>query len=234
MRFLPRQTSPSSAPNQPDRHFRDFVFTRAATTTGGPHHLCSKPSSQLLWRPAHPKAIPLTASFCYFWCFLVHTLSISIFCYSPTLHLCDFHVWYSRTPPFYWERTVSVCIMSLYSVFLLCVFPPPLSFYSSCILFFLCIHACTPMCYILPRHPFAGLHIGGPYMFGGTYFVWRAISSEGSMLGGLFLCFFCVSLSFLSPWLDQLSFHYQMVYAIYLEIIIHIPCSIFHTLCYMW
>ena len=47
-------------------------------------------------------------------------------------------------------------------------------------------------------------------MFGGTYFVWRALYSEGSMLGGLFLCFFCVSLSFLSPWLDQLSFRYQI------------------------
>jgi hypothetical protein len=41
---------------------------------------------------------------------------------------------------------------------------------------------------------------------------------EGSMPGCLFLClFFCVSLSFMSPWLDQLSFRYQMVYAIYVE-----------------
>jgi len=32
---------------------------------------------------------------------------------------------------------------------------------------------------------------------------------------------------------DQLSFRYQMVYAIYLEIIIHILYSIFHTLCHM-
>ena len=30
---------------------------------------------------------------------------------------------------------MSVCIMHLYSVFVLCVFPPPLSIYSSCILF---------------------------------------------------------------------------------------------------
>ena len=67
-------------------------------------------------------------------------------------------------------------------------------------------------------------------MFGGTYFVWRALYSEGSMLGGLFLCFFCVSLSFLSPWLDQLSFRYQMVYAIYLEIIIHIPYSMLYVI----
>jgi hypothetical protein len=72
-------------------------------------------------------------------------------------------------------------------------------------------------------------------MFGGTYFVWRAIYSEGSMLGGLFLCFFCVSLSFLSPWLDQLSFRYQMVYAIYLEdhnpySILHIPYSMLYVI----
>jgi len=64
-----------------------------------------------------------------------------------------------------------------------------------------------------------GSIFGGPYTFDGTYFVWRAIYSEGSTLGGLFLYFF-VFLSFsLSPWLDQLSFRYQMVYAIYLEII---------------
>jgi hypothetical protein len=80
---------------------------------------------------------------------------------------------------------------------------------------------------------FQGSIFGGPYMFGGTYSVWRAVYSEGSTLGGLFLCFFGVSLSVLSPWLDQLSFRYQMVYAIYLEIMIHIPYSIFHTLCYM-
>ena len=207
MRFLPRQTSPSSAPNQPDRHFRDFVFTRAATTTGGPHHLCSKPSSQLLWRPAHPKAIPLTASFCYFWCFLVHTLSISIFCYSPTLHLCDFHVWYSRTPPFFWVRTVSVCIMPLCSEFLLWVFPPPLSFYSSFILFFLCIHACTPMCYIIPRHPFGGPapYLEGPiclaeHILSGGLSTRRALRFEGCF--SVFFVF--LSLSCLRGWINFL------------------------------
>ena len=128
---------------------------------------------------------------------------------------------------------MSVCIMPLCSEFLLCVFPPPLSFYSSCILFSsVSMHA--PLCDTSSRTiRLEGTIFGGPYTFDGTYFVWRAIYSEGSPLGGLFLCFFCVSLSFLSPWLDQLSFRYQMVYAIYLEIIIHIPYSIFHTLCYM-
>ena len=39
--------------------------------------------------------------------------------------------------------------------------------------------------------------------------IWRALRLEG--------CFLCVCdfLSFLSPWMDQLSFRYQMVYAIY-------------------
>jgi hypothetical protein len=50
------------------------------------------------------------------------------------------------------------------------------------------------------------------YLLGGLY-AWRAVS----------LFFFCVSLSFMSPWLDQLSLRYHMVYAIYLEIIIPIP-----------
>ncbi len=40
--------------------------------------------------------------------------------------------------------------------------------HTSCV-FFLCIHACTPMWYIIPRHPFGGLYN------------WRAISIyEGS------------------------------------------------------
>ena len=59
--------------------------------------------------------------------------------------------------------------------------------------------------------------------------LWRAIYLEGSPRGGLF--FVCVC--FLSPWLDQPSLRYQMVYAIFMEIIIPIPYSIFHTLCYM-
>jgi len=59
-------------------------------------------------------------------------------------------------------------------------------------------------------------------LFGGLS-IWRALR------------FFCVCdfVSFLSPWMDQLSLRYQMVYAIFMEIIIPIPYSIFHTLCYM-
>ena len=37
---------------------------------GGPHHLCSRPSRHLLRRAAHEGI----SSFCFFWCFLVHTL----------------------------------------------------------------------------------------------------------------------------------------------------------------
>jgi hypothetical protein len=79
------------------------------------------------------------------------------------------------------------------------------------------------------------LSLAVPYFLG----AYRTSYLEGYLLGGLydwrglFLCFFCAFLSFLSPWMDQLSFRYQMVYAIYLEIIIPIPYSIFHTLCYM-
>ena len=43
-----------------------------------------------------------------------------------------------------------------------------------------------------------GSIFGGPYIFGVTYFVWRAIYSEGSTLGGLFLSFLCFSLFLVS------------------------------------
>ena len=52
---------------------------------------------------------------------------------------------------------------------------------------------------------------------------------EGYLLGGLF--FVCVC--FLSPWMDHPSLRYQMVYAIFMEIIIPIPYSIFHTMLYV-
>jgi hypothetical protein len=72
---------------------------------------------------------------------------------------------------FYWECTVSVCIMTLYSVLVLCVFPPPLSFYSSSILlaYFSSVSMHAPLCAT------SSLTIrledsifGGPYIFGGT------------------------------------------------------------------
>ena len=49
--------------------------------------------------------------------------------------------------------------------------------------------------------------------------IWRDLRLEG--------CFLCVCdfLSFLSPWMDQLSFRYQMVYIIYGD---HNPYSILH------
>jgi hypothetical protein len=69
--------------------------------------------------------------------------------------------------------------MTLYSVFVLCVFPPPLSFYSSCILlaYFSSVSMPAPLCAT------SSLAIrledsifGEPYIFGGTY-----------LFGGLFL-----------------------------------------------
>ena len=48
--------------------------------------------------------------------------------------------------------------------------------HTSCV-FFLCIHACTPMCYIIPRHPFGGLYIiwRAIYIWRDTS-IWRALS----------------------------------------------------------
>jgi len=43
-----------------------------------------------------------------------------------------------RTPPYYWERTLSVCIMHLYSVFCLC--PPPTLILSAYFYFSLYAH----------------------------------------------------------------------------------------------
>jgi hypothetical protein len=62
-------------------------------------------------------------------------------------------------------------------------------------------------------------------IFFGGLSIWRAIRLEGCVF------FVCVILSFfLSPWLDQLSLRYQMVYAIFLEIIIPIPYSILYVI----
>jgi hypothetical protein len=65
---------------------------------------------------------------------------------------------------------------------------------------------------------------------------YRTSSLEGYLFGGLFAwraVLFCVCdfvFLFLSPWLDQLSLRYQMVYAIFLEIIIPIPYSILYVI----
>jgi hypothetical protein len=95
--------------------------------------------------------------------------------------------------------------MPLYSVFVLCVFPPPLSFYSSCILFSsVSMHA--PLCATSSLSiSLEDSIFGGPYMFDGTHFVWRAVYSEVSALGGMFLCFFVfLSLSCLRGWINFL------------------------------
>ena len=58
---------------------------------------------------------------------------------------------------------------------------------------------------------------------------YRTSYLEGYLFGGLsaWRAVFCVCdfVSFLSPWMDQLSFRYQMVYAIYGD---HNPYSILH------
>ena len=104
--------------------------------------------------------------------------SLYIFCYSLPLHIRDFHVRYSRTPPFYWERTVSVCIMTLYSVFVLCVFSPPLSFYSSCILlaYFSSVSMHAPLC----ATSSLVIRLEGPIYLAEHVYLEGSICSEGS------------------------------------------------------
>jgi hypothetical protein len=61
-------------------------------------------------------------------------------------------------------------------------------------------------------------------IFFGGLSIWRAIRLEGCVF------FVCVILSFfLSPWLDQLSLRYQMVYAIFFGD--HNPYSILYIIC---
>jgi hypothetical protein len=62
------------------------------------------------------------------------------------------------------------------------------------------------------------------------HLLWRAIYLEGYSLGGLCSFVYVILSFFLSPWLDQLSLRYQMVYAIFLEIIIPIPYSILYVI----
>ena len=52
---------------------------------------------------------------------------------------------------------------------------------------------------------------------------------EGYLLGGRFFCV-CDFVFFLSPWMDHPSLRYQMVYAIFLEIIIPLPYSILYVI----
>jgi hypothetical protein len=67
---------------------------------------------------------------------------------------------------------VSVCIMTLYSVLVLCVFPPPLSFYSSHILlaYFSSVSMHAPPCATSSLAiRLEGSIFGGTYIFVGTY-----------------------------------------------------------------
>jgi hypothetical protein len=142
--------------------------------------LCSRPSRHLLQRAAPPEG---TSSFRLFWCFLFHTVHtlVNIFSsgYFIPLYLCDFSIHclriHSRIHSLsafaimqcssclsLGAYSVCVCHISVFCVCTLCFFPPPpLSFffyYTFCV-FFLCLHACTSLCYIIPRHLFGGLYI---------------------------------------------------------------------------
>ena len=68
--------------------------------------------------------------------------------------------------------------------------------------FFLCLHACTPMCYIIPRHPFGGLgpiHLTEHILSGGLS------TRRGLRLEGCFSVFFVfLSLSCLRGWINFL------------------------------
>ncbi len=100
------------------------------------------------------------------WGSFLSLLVIFIFWYSLTLHIPDFHIRYSRTTTFL-SGAYSVCVLvTLSSVFVLCVF----SF--------------TPI--RLEGSIFGGPYIsGGPYIFGGPslylegHIIWRAISIWG-------------------------------------------------------
>ena len=65
------------------------------------------------------------------------------------------------------------------------------------------------------------------------HLLWRAIYLEGYLLGGL--CYFvCVILSFFSCLRGWINFLFATRWSTpFMEIIIPIPYSIFHTLCYM-
>ena len=100
-------------------------------------------------------------------------LVLFVFQYSPTLHIRDFHVRYYRTPPFYWECTVSVRIMTLYSVVVPCVFPPSFLFIPHA--YFLRIFPLYPCV-----HPDV-LHHPSPY-------VWRVLYLEVHIYLESYIC----------------------------------------------
>ena len=105
--------------------------------------------------------------------------SLYIFCYSPTLHIRDFHVRYTRTPSFL-LGVYSVCVHydSVFCACTLCFSTSSFFLFlkhTSCV-FFLCIHACTPMCYIIPHHPFGGLYIWRSLYIWRNISIWRVLS----------------------------------------------------------
>ena len=109
-----------------------------------------------------------------------------------SLYISDFYILIFSHPSYSWfpclillhtaflSGVSSVCVHHD-SVFCVCTLFFFTSFlflflmHTSCV-FFLCIHACTPMCYIIPRHPFGGLYIWR------AIYIWRdIIYLEGSI-----------------------------------------------------
>jgi hypothetical protein len=120
------------------------------------------------------------------WGSFLSILVIFIFRYSPTLHIRDFHIRYYRTPPFYWERKVSVTHHD--SVFCVCT----LCFSTSFFLFiphayFLRIFPLYPCVhpYVL-HHPspsvWRSLYLEGHIYLEGHLYLEGSICFEGSWL----------------------------------------------------
>jgi len=120
------------------------------------------------------------------------------------------------------------CVFTLF-FHLLFLFIPPAYFFP----LYPCMHP-----YVL-HHPSPSLwrtpYLEGPiclaeHILSGGLSTRRALCLEGCF--SVFFVFLSLSLS---PWLDQLSFRYQMVYAIYLEdhnpySILHIPYSMLYVI----
>ncbi len=118
------------------------------------------------------------------WGSFLSLLVIFMFLYSVTLHLPDFHVRYSRTPPFL-LGAYSVCVLvTLSSVFVLCVFFTPIRL--------------------------EGSIFGGPYIYGGPY-IFGYFKGHIYMEGHIYLeGYICLRVLFarLRPWII-LTLRYQ-------------------------
>jgi hypothetical protein len=116
-----------------------------------------------------------TSSFCFFWESLGDHLSL--------------YIYFAILPPFIF--VISMFDILAHRLFIgseqclcaswLCILCFSTSsfflflLHTSCV-FFLCIHACPPLCYIIPRHPFGGLYIWRSLYIWRNISIWRALS----------------------------------------------------------